>query len=58
MLFSRNAAELMREYCDIHQGKPVPKGFSYNSGKNSDWLTVDQIRSLIRDHVDSSFEPA
>jgi UDP-N-acetylglucosamine 4,6-dehydratase (inverting) len=56
MLFGHNAAELLKTYCTKHQGTPVPKGFSYNSGKNSEWLNVDQIRTLIRSHVDSSFE--
>ena len=36
---------------------PVPLGFAYNSGTNPDFLTVEQLRSLIRDHVDPSFEP-
>ncbi len=35
----------------------VPKGFSYDSGSNSDFLGVEQLRHLIRNHVDSSFEP-
>ncbi len=34
---------------------PVPKGFSYDSGSNPDFLSVDQLRSLIRQHVDPSF---
>jgi UDP-N-acetylglucosamine 4,6-dehydratase/5-epimerase len=55
MLFGRNATELMEEYCSIHQGTLVPKGFSYNSGKNTEWLTVDQIRTLIRQHCDQTF---
>jgi len=36
---------------------PVPKGFAYNSGTNPDFLTVAQIRSLIVEHVDPSFQP-
>ncbi|MDA7490992.1 UDP-N-acetylglucosamine 4,6-dehydratase (inverting) [Synechococcus sp. AH-707-M23] len=36
---------------------PVTPGFSYNSGTNSDFLSVEQLRSLIREHVDPSFEP-
>ena len=35
--------------------KLVPDGFSYNSGTNSEWETVDSLRSLIKDHVDSNF---
>ena len=36
---------------------PVPNGFAYNSGTNPDFLAVDQIRSLIREHIDSNFHP-
>lgn len=35
----------------------VEKGFSYNSGDNTDFLSVSQIRKLIIDNVDKSFEP-
>ena len=35
----------------------VPEGFAYNSGTNPDFLTVQQIRELIIQHVDSAFEP-
>jgi len=35
----------------------VPAGFSYNSGTNPDFLTVNQLRSLIREHVDPTFQP-
>jgi UDP-N-acetylglucosamine 4,6-dehydratase len=29
------------------EGKPVPDGFEYTSDNNSEWLTVDQIRTLV-----------
>jgi UDP-N-acetylglucosamine 4,6-dehydratase (inverting) len=35
----------------------VPQGFAYNSGSNSEFLSVEQLRALIRDHVDPSFQP-
>jgi len=35
----------------------VNVGFSYNSGSNSSFLTVEQIRQLITQHIDSSFVP-
>lgn len=38
-----------------HNGRPCQDGFRYNSGSNTDWLSVDQIRSLIRSHVDPDF---
>jgi UDP-N-acetylglucosamine 4,6-dehydratase len=37
-------------------GKEVPLGFKYNSGTNTDWLSVDDIRNQIRQHVDPSFK--
>jgi UDP-N-acetylglucosamine 4,6-dehydratase/5-epimerase len=36
---------------------PVPQGFAYNSGSNPEFLTVDQIRDLIREHVNPAFSP-
>ncbi len=42
-------------YCDQNGCEPVEPGYSYNSGTNSDFLSVDQIRSLIRAHIDPNF---
>ena len=39
------------------QVRSVDPGFAYNSGTNSDFLGVDQLRDLIREHVDSTFQP-
>ena len=36
---------------------PVEAGFAYNSGSNPDFLSVSQLRELIREHVDPSFVP-
>ncbi len=35
------------EYCSRYGGTPVGDGFSYNSGSNSNFLTVEDIRRLI-----------
>ena len=35
----------------------VPQGFAYNSGTNSEFLSVEQLRSLIREHVSPDFIP-
>ena len=35
----------------------VEPGFAYNSGTNPDFLSVDQIRELIKLNVNQSFEP-
>ena len=37
--------------------EPVEQGFAYNSGSNPDFLSVHQLRALIREHVDPAFEP-
>lgn len=37
-------------------GKRCEAGFAYNSGTNTDWLGVAQLRELIRQHVDPNFE--
>ena len=37
--------------------QPVQHGFAYNSGSNPDFLSVAQLRDLIKKHVDSSFTP-
>ena len=36
----------------------VPIGFAYNSGANPEFLSVEQLRALIREHVDPAFQPA
>ena len=35
-------------------GKHCPEGFRYNSGTNSAWLAVNELHSLIYNHLDSS----
>jgi UDP-4-amino-4,6-dideoxy-N-acetyl-beta-L-altrosamine transaminase/UDP-N-acetylglucosamine 4,6-dehydratase (inverting) len=42
----------MATYCERTGAKPVPPGFSYDSGANEDFLTVDALRALVKQHVD------
>jgi len=35
----------------------VPPGFAYNSGSNPEFLSVEQLRDLIRGHVNPAFQP-
>lgn len=44
------------EYLSTFKAKKVPLGFSYNSGENKEWETVESLRALIKKHVDDSFE--
>lgn len=43
-------------YLKHHGGEAVPFGFSYNSGENDSWLTVEELRDQIVNHVDSEFK--
>lgn len=43
------------EYARAFSGSVCDYGFRYSSGENNEWLSVEQLRELIRTHVDSSF---
>ena len=44
-------------YARMRSVKKVPVGFFYNSEKNSKFLTVSEIRTLIKKHLDPAFCP-
>ena len=44
------------DYLKTFKAQKVPSGFSYNSGDNQEWETVDSLRVLIKEHIDDSFE--
>ncbi|WP_179009414.1 UDP-N-acetylglucosamine 4,6-dehydratase (inverting) [Winogradskyella forsetii] len=46
----------INEFISEFNAKLVPNGFAYNSGTNTEWETVDTLRSLIKEHVDPNFE--
>ena len=46
-----------KKYAHSHGATDVPEGFSYNSGSNTDFLSVDTLRDLIKKHIDPNFEP-
>jgi UDP-N-acetylglucosamine 4,6-dehydratase len=43
-------------YTGAYGGVPVEPGFSYNSGVNDHFLSVEEIRALIREHVDPAHQ--
>ncbi|MES2140619.1 MAG: UDP-N-acetylglucosamine 4,6-dehydratase (inverting) [Bacteroidota bacterium] len=45
----------LQEYIKHFNAKIVPKGFQYNSGENKEWISVEEIRKLIKEHVDFDF---
>ena len=44
------------EYIKINNAKLVEPGFSYNSGQNTSWETIESLRSLIKEHLYPDFE--
>lgn len=44
------------DFITTFKAKKVAENFSYNSGENDVWETVESLRSLIKEHVDSNFE--
>ncbi|MDB9447886.1 UDP-N-acetylglucosamine 4,6-dehydratase (inverting) [Anabaena sp. CS-542/02] len=54
ILPSEVSDKLENYYCQTGAVK-VPQGFSYNSGSNETFLTVEELRELIRQHVDPQF---
>jgi UDP-N-acetylglucosamine 4,6-dehydratase (inverting) len=43
------------DFIGAYGGKMCDSGFRYSSGDNDQWLTVEEIRALIRRHVDPTF---
>jgi len=41
----------MQDFCAKTGARPVAPGFSYDSGTNPDFLSVDQLRKLLADHA-------
>jgi UDP-N-acetylglucosamine 4,6-dehydratase (inverting) len=44
------------DYMKHHQAEKVPEGFTYSSGTNDEWDTVESLREKITQFVDPSFE--
>jgi UDP-N-acetylglucosamine 4,6-dehydratase (inverting) len=45
----------VNRYMETLNGKRCPDGFRYCSGTNTQWLSVRELRLLIRKHVDRNF---
>ncbi|MDC0230647.1 UDP-N-acetylglucosamine 4,6-dehydratase (inverting) [Aureispira] len=43
------------KYKNHFNARSVEPGFKYNSGTNTEWISVEEIRKLIREHVNSDF---
>ena len=45
----------LNEYLLHFNAKKVAAGFNYSSGQNTEWETVESLRQLIKEHVNSNF---
>ncbi len=46
----------LEEYKKHFNAQLVPQGFSYTSGENTEWETVESLRSLIKEHLYTDFQ--
>lgn len=45
------------KYLEYYKAKKVEEGFSYNSGENTEWVSVEDMRELIKKFVNPNFKP-
>ena len=43
------------DYKEVFNAVDVPPGFSYDSGNNTEWETIESLRKLVKLHVDPNF---
>ena len=46
----------LKQYIAHFNARLVPEGFDYSSGENPHWETVESLRKLIKEHVDTGFK--
>lgn len=46
----------IEEFIRTFNAKKVQEGFTYNSGTNTEWVGVEELRELIINHVDKTFK--
>lgn len=47
----------MDKYIKHYHAEKVTPGFKYNSGTNTDWVSVEEMRKLLVKYVDKDFKP-
>jgi UDP-N-acetylglucosamine 4,6-dehydratase/5-epimerase len=55
MLHNIPYEETLAKFLKHHKATPVEPHFCYSSKQNNDWLSVEQLRTLIVNHVDPEF---
>jgi UDP-N-acetylglucosamine 4,6-dehydratase len=46
----------LEDFINHFNAVKVPLGFRYSSGENSEWVGIPELRRLIKEHVDSTFQ--
>jgi len=46
----------VNEFMKHFSASRVSDGFSYNSGDNTEWVSAEDLRTLIKEHIDPTFE--
>ena len=46
----------INDYITHFGAQKVAEGFNYDSGNNTEWESVESLRVLIKEHVDSNFD--
>ena len=46
----------LNAYIEKFNAKLVPQGFNYTSGDNTEWETVESLRTLIKEHLYPDFQ--
>ena len=46
----------LKKYIENFRAVKVEEGFKFNSGQNKDWVSVEQLRELIKVHLDADFK--
>jgi FlaA1/EpsC-like NDP-sugar epimerase len=54
-LVESNFVEALNKFLIHYSAKPVTPGFRYSSGANDAWLSAEELRELIKKHVDPTF---
>jgi|SRR5579872_3029181 len=50
-ILPQHANELRDKYFELYGAVPVPEGFSYHSGTNTDFLSTKQLHKLIQNYI-------
>lgn len=45
----------LKDFIDHFKAVKVEEGFRYNSGENHEWVGVEEMRSLIKEHISPDF---